>query len=67
MNTRIVLTTRDGTPLAVTLTEANQHDLRQLLALLMLKFPHVGGVPGRPLDRPLSVMANKGVRLPGNL
>ncbi len=46
-------------PLAVTLTEANQHDLRQLLVLL-LKFPRVGGLPGRPRKRLRSVAADKG-------
>lgn len=43
----------------MTLTEANQHDLRQLLVLL-LKFPRVGGLPGRPRKRPCSVVADKG-------
>jgi transposase len=54
------MTTTDGIPLAVTLTAANGHDLKQLLELLFVKFPHVGGQPGRPLDRPQSVITDKG-------
>jgi len=54
------MTTTDGIPLAVTLSPANWHDLRQLLELLFLKFPRVGGVPGRPLDRPKTVTTDKG-------
>jgi transposase len=42
------------------LTEANLHDLRQLLTLLLIEFPRVGGLPGRPLERPLSVTTDKG-------
>jgi transposase len=54
------MTTTTGVPLAVTLTPANWHDLRQLLPLVFLEFPRIGGRPGRPLDRPLSVTADKG-------
>jgi transposase len=36
------------------------HDLRQLLTLLFQKFPRIGGVPGRPLETPLQVTADKG-------
>jgi hypothetical protein len=54
------MTATSGIPLAVTLTEANMHDVRQLLTLLFVKFPQVGGVPGRPLDRPRSMTADKG-------
>lgn len=54
------MTTTDGVPLAITLTAANCHDLRQLLPLVFLEFPSIGGRPGRPLDRPLSVTADKG-------
>lgn len=34
--------------------------MRQLLTLLLVKFPRIGGQPGRPLDRPLSVTTDKG-------
>ncbi len=53
------MTTSDGTPLAVTITAANTHDLKQLLTLVLLEFPKVGGKPGRPLDRPITVTADK--------
>ena len=55
-----VMTSEAGHVLTVTLTEANMHDLRQLLRLVFVEFPHVGGLPGRPLDRPMSVRADKG-------
>jgi transposase len=54
------MTTAEGVPIAVTLTEANQHELRQLMALVLLRFPRVGGCPGRPLEKPRSVRADKG-------
>ena len=43
------MTTLSGQPLAVTVTPANLHDLRQLMNLLFVKFPRVGGKVGRPL------------------
>jgi transposase len=46
--------------LAVTLSGANLHDLRQILQLVFVEFPHVGGQRGRPLDRPRRVTADKG-------
>lgn len=55
-----MLTTTSGIPLAATLTAANLHDLRQLLTLVFQKFPRIGGVPGRPLETPLSVTTDKG-------
>lgn len=54
------MSTTSGIPLAVTLTAANVHDLRQILGLVFVEFPKIGGVPGRPLDRPRSVTADKG-------
>ncbi|WP_437185516.1 transposase [Planctomicrobium sp. SH668] len=54
------MTTHNGIPLANTLTAANVPDLRQLLPLVFLKFPKIGGKRGRPLDRPRSVIADKG-------
>lgn len=44
----------------MTLSGANLHDLRQLLQLVFVEFPRVGGRPGRPLDRPRRVIADKG-------
>ena len=54
------MTSLTGIPLAVTLSAANLHDLRQLLPLVFLEFPPIGGKPGRPLDRPRSVTTDKG-------
>jgi transposase len=53
------MTTHQGIPLANTLTAANVHDLKQLLPLVLQKFPKIGGRPGRPLGRPQSVTADK--------
>lgn len=54
------MTSRTGVPLAVTVSQANQHDLRQLLPLVFQRFPTIGGQPGRPLEQPRSVTADKG-------
>jgi transposase len=54
------MTSLTGVPLALTLSAANLHDLRQLLPLVFLEFPSIGGAPGRPLDRPRSVTTDKG-------
>lgn len=54
------MTTHNGIPQGNTLSAANVHDLKQLLPLVFLKFPKIGGKRGRPLDRPLSVTADKG-------
>lgn len=54
------MTTMNGQPLAVTVTAANLHDLRQLMNLLFLKYPRVGGKVGRPPAQPKSVTADKG-------
>jgi len=54
------MTTRSGQPLAVTVTAANMHDLRQLMNLVFLKYPRVGGKVGRPPEQPRSVTADKG-------
>lgn len=54
------MTSREGIPLAVILTAANEHDIRQLMPLVMNKFPKVGGLVGRPLDRPKVVIADAG-------
>lgn len=54
------MTSSNGIPLAVSLSPANRHDLHQLLELVFRRFPRVGGRPGRPLDRPLCVITDKG-------
>ena len=54
------MTSREGVPLAVILTAANQHDIRQIMPLVLLEFPQIGGLPGRPLDRPRRVRADAG-------
>lgn len=54
------MTSTAGVPLAVMLTPANQHDIRQILPLVFLKYPRIGGAPGRPLDRPRRVIADAG-------
>lgn len=56
------MTSLDGVPLAVVLSPANRHDLRQLPELVFARFPRVGGRRGRPLDRPLSVTTDAGYR-----
>lgn len=54
------MTTRHGIPLANIITAANEHDLKQLLPLVFLKYPRIGGKRGRPLDRPVRVTTDKG-------
>lgn len=44
------MTSAAGVPLAMTLTPANCHDLHQLLPLVFLHFPRIGGRPGRWSD-----------------
>lgn len=53
-----VLTDARGVPLAVILTEANRHDITQLLPLLE-KIPPVRGRRGRPRRRPLKVQGDR--------
>lgn len=55
-----MLTSREGIPVAVTLTAANVHDIRQILPLVLKEYPKIGGVVGRPLDRPRCVFADQG-------
>ena len=53
-----LLTDGRGTPLAVTLTAANRHDVTQLLALVDA-VPPVRGKVGRPRRRPRSLYADR--------
>ena len=54
------MTDREGTPLGVIVSAANDHDVKFLLPLLLLAFPRVGGVPGRPRELPRLVRADQG-------
>ncbi|MFJ6798911.1 IS5 family transposase [Streptomyces sp. NPDC091268] len=50
---------RQGTPLAVTLTGGNRHDVTQLLPLLDA-IPTIRGLRGRPRHRPRRLYADRG-------
>ncbi|WP_438817677.1 IS5 family transposase [Streptomyces finlayi] len=54
-----LITDRHGTPLAVTLTGGNRHDVTQLLPLLDA-IPHIRGLRGRPRTRPRRLFADRG-------
>jgi transposase len=53
-----VITDANGTPLACTLTGANRHDITQLLSLVNA-VPAIRGKPGRPIQRPKSLYADR--------
>jgi transposase len=50
---------RHGTPLAVTLTGGNRHDVTQLLPLLDA-IPSIRGLRGRPRRKPRQLYADRG-------
>lgn len=54
------MTDRHGTPLAVIVSAANEHDVRFLLPLVFCEFPRLGGTPGRPREKPEVVRADQG-------
>jgi len=54
-----VITDAHGTPLAITLTGGNRHDVTQLIPLLDA-IPHVKGLRGRPRHRPQQLYADRG-------
>lgn len=54
------MTDRHGTPLAVIVSAANEHDVRFLLPLVLCHFPRLGGAPGRPREKPRVVRADQG-------
>ena len=54
-----LLTDAGGIPLAWALTGGNRNDVTQLLPLLD-RVPAVAGLPGRPRQRPDSVIADRG-------
>lgn len=53
-----LITDANGVPLAGILTGANRHDVTQLLPL-MEAIPPIAGKPGRPLQRPQSLCADR--------
>ena len=54
------MTARDGTPLAVIVSAAQRHDVNFLLPLVFVRFPQLGGLPGRPRKLPRMVRADRG-------
>lgn len=54
------MTDSRGTPVGVIVSAANEHDLRFILPLVLLKLPRIGGLPGRPRERPDRVRADQG-------
>jgi transposase len=54
-----LMVSRTGVPLAIRTAGANASDHRQILPLV-LDFPKVGGVPGRPKELPDDVYADRG-------
>ncbi|GFN10006.1 hypothetical protein Smic_85620 [Streptomyces microflavus] len=50
---------RNGTPLAVSLTSGNRHDVTQLMPLLDA-MPRIRGLRGRPRHRPRRLFADRG-------
>ncbi len=50
---------RHGTPLAISLTGGNRHDVTQLMPLLDA-IPRIHGVRGRPRHRPARLFADRG-------
>lgn len=55
-----LLVDRHGVPLAIRLAGANVSDQVQILPLVFLDYPQVGGKPGRPKERPDTVLADRG-------
>ncbi len=54
-----MITDRHGTPLAVSLTSGNRHDVTQLMHLLDA-IPRIRGLVGRPRHRPRRLFADRG-------
>ena len=54
------MTDSRGTPLAVVVSAANEHDVRFLLPLVLMHFPRLGGTLGRPREKPAVVRADAG-------
>lgn len=54
------MTDSQGTPLAVLVSAANQHDIKFILPLIFCMFPAIGGLVGRPRQTPKMVRADTG-------
>jgi transposase len=54
-----LLVDRHGAPLAIRTAGANASDHTQIIPVV-LEFPHVGGKPGRPTERPEALYADRG-------
>lgn len=54
-----LITDAAGTPITVTLTGGNRHDVTQLIPLLDA-LPAIGGRPGRPWRKPPRLYADRG-------
>ncbi len=54
------MTDAEGTPIAVIISAANEHDVRFILPFVLLQFPRVGGLRGRPRELPTVVRADCG-------
>ena len=57
---RHCVTDRRGTPLGVTISEANRHDSKRMAPTLDMVPPIRSGRPGRPRQRPTKLHADKG-------
>ena len=55
-----LMTSSQGTPLAVVVSAANQHDVNFILPLVYHAFPRIAGGPGRPRELPALVRADTG-------
>lgn len=55
-----LLVSRRGVPLAIRTTGANVSDHRQIIPVVVLDFPRVGGKPGRPREHPEVLYADRG-------
>jgi transposase len=54
------MTDSSGTPIAVIVSAANEHDVNFILPLVFTKFPNVAGAKGRPRTKPQVVRADTG-------
>jgi transposase len=54
------MTDSGGIPLAIEVSAANRHDVNYLLPLVFRWFPRLGGLLGRPRQRPRLVRADSG-------
>jgi transposase len=59
--THTLLVSRPGVPLAIRTAGANAGGHRQILPLVLLDFPRVGGKTGRPREKPAKVYADRGM------